>query len=64
MKTPTMADRVEEYLAYRRALGYQLKIEGQMLQSFAAGPRRAADTLPGLWARAVGDHRRSHACTS
>ena len=35
MKTPTMAHRVEEYLAYRRALGYQLKIEGQMLQSFA-----------------------------
>jgi integrase len=35
MKTPTMADRVEEYLAYRRALGYRLKIEGQMLRSFA-----------------------------
>jgi hypothetical protein len=35
MKTPTMAHRVEEYLAYRRALGYRLKIEGQMLQSFA-----------------------------
>lgn len=35
MKTPTMARRVEEYLAYRRALGYQLKIEGQMLLCFA-----------------------------
>ena len=35
MSTPTMADRVDEYLTYRRALGYQLRIEGQMLQSFA-----------------------------
>ena len=35
MSTTTMADRVEEYLAYRRALGYQIRIEGQMLQSFA-----------------------------
>jgi integrase len=35
MKTPTMADRVKGYLAYRRALGYQLHIEGQMLFSFA-----------------------------
>jgi integrase len=40
MKTPTMAARVDEYLAYRRALGYQIRIEGQMLQSFA----RYADT--------------------
>ena len=35
MKTPTMAYRVEEYLAYRRALGYQVRIAGQMLRSFA-----------------------------
>jgi hypothetical protein len=35
MSTPTMADRVDEYLTYRRALGYQLRTEGQMLQSFA-----------------------------
>ena len=48
MNTPTMADRVEEYLAYRRALGYQLRIEGQLLQSFAryaddSGHRGPAD---------------------
>jgi integrase len=35
MTAPTMADRVEEYLAYRRALGYQLRITGLLLQSFA-----------------------------
>ena len=35
MNLPTMADRVDEYLAYRRALGYQIRIEGQLLQSFA-----------------------------
>jgi integrase len=35
MNSPTMAQRVEEYLAHRRALGYQLRIEGQMLCSFA-----------------------------
>ena len=41
MNNPTMSERVEEYLAYRRALGYQLRIEGQMLGSFA----RFADQL-------------------
>lgn len=35
MNTQTMADRVDEYLSYRRALGYQLRIAGQMLHSFA-----------------------------
>jgi integrase len=35
MNPPTMADRVDAYLSYRRALGYQLRIEGQMLHSFA-----------------------------
>lgn len=35
MTTPTMVDRVEEYLAYRHALGYQIRIEGQLLRSFA-----------------------------
>jgi hypothetical protein len=35
MSTQTMADRVEEYLAYRYALGYQLRKESQRLQSFA-----------------------------
>jgi hypothetical protein len=29
MNTPTMLERVEEYLAYRHALGYQVRIEGQ-----------------------------------
>ena len=48
MSATTMADRVEEYLAYRRALGYQIRIEGQLLRSFAryaddVGPPRAAD---------------------
>ena len=31
MNTVTMADRVDAYLSYRRALGYQLRSEGQML---------------------------------
>lgn len=31
----TMSARVETYLALRRALGYKLRIEGQMLQNFA-----------------------------
>jgi integrase len=35
MTTKTMADRVEEYLAYRHALGYQLRKESQRLRSFA-----------------------------
>jgi integrase len=35
MTAPTMADRVEEYLVYRRALGYRLRIEGPLLRSFA-----------------------------
>ncbi len=35
MNTLTMTDRVDEYLSYRRALGYQLRITGQMLHSFA-----------------------------
>lgn len=26
MKAPTMIDRVSEYLAYRRALGYRIRI--------------------------------------
>jgi integrase len=39
MSPTTMTTRVEEYLAYRRALGYQIRTEAQMLQSFA----RSAD---------------------
>ena len=36
MKTSdTMSERVEEYLRYRRALGYILHIEGGMLRDFA-----------------------------
>jgi integrase len=35
MNIPTMTDRVDEYLAYRRALGYQIRVEGRLLQSFA-----------------------------
>src|SRR6266853_702371 len=35
MNTPTMTDRVEEYLAYRHTLGYQLLREGRQLRSFA-----------------------------
>ena len=35
MSATTMTTRVEEYLAYRRALGYQIRTEAQMLQSFA-----------------------------
>jgi integrase len=35
MTAPTMATRVEEYLAYRRALGYLIRIEGDLLRSFA-----------------------------
>jgi len=35
MNPKTMAQRVQEYLAYRHALGYQLQREGQQLRSFA-----------------------------
>jgi integrase len=35
MSTTTMTDRVEEYLAYRRGLGYQFRKQGQQLRSFA-----------------------------
>jgi integrase len=35
MSIVTMADRVDAYLSYRRALGYQLRIVGPMLCSFA-----------------------------
>lgn len=35
MSTKTMAERVEEYLAFRHGLGYQLHKEGQRLRSFA-----------------------------
>lgn len=35
MSATTMITRVEEYVAYRRALGYQIRTEAQMLQSFA-----------------------------
>ena len=34
MSTPTMVDRVDEYLTYRRALGYRLRVEGPLLLSF------------------------------
>ena len=33
-RTTTMSAKVEEYLRFRRGLGYRLKIEGQMLQNF------------------------------
>jgi integrase len=57
MNAPTMADRVEEYLAYRRALGYRLRSEGQLLRSFAqyaddSGHRGPLSTELALrWAR-------------
>ena len=35
MSATTMTTRVEEYLAYRQALGYQIRAEAQMLRSFA-----------------------------
>jgi hypothetical protein len=31
----TMFSRVAAYLAWRRSLGYKLRIEGQMLENFA-----------------------------
>jgi integrase len=35
MSALSMAERVEEYLAYRRAMGYQVRTQGGMLRSFA-----------------------------
>lgn len=35
MSPLSMAERVEEYLTYRRALGYQVRTQGEMLRSFA-----------------------------
>jgi integrase len=40
IRSETMFTKVEHYLAFRRGLGYQLRIEGQLLQQFA----RYADT--------------------
>jgi hypothetical protein len=34
-RSDSMLTRVEEYLCYRRALGYALRIEGGMLLNFA-----------------------------
>ena len=57
MSATTMTTRVEEYLAYRRALGYQIRTEAQMLQSFAryaddSGHRGPLSTELALrWAR-------------
>jgi integrase len=57
MTTPTMVDRVNEYLTYRRSLGYLLRIEGQMLLLFAryadeSGHRGPVTTELALrWAR-------------
>lgn len=57
MSAPTMADRVEDYLAYRRALGYRLRSEGLLLRSFAqyaddSGHRGPVSTELALrWAR-------------
>ena len=31
-----MSDKVERYLQHRRGMGYQLRIEGKLLQQFAA----------------------------
>lgn len=58
---PTMSSKVESYLAYRRGLGYQLKIEGRQLQRFAAfadaeGHRGPLTTeLAVRWARQPAD---------
>ena len=37
-RSDSMLTRVEEYLGYRRALGYALRIEGGMLLNFARLP--------------------------
>ena len=34
-RSDSMLTRVEEYLGYRRALGYALRVEGGMLLNFA-----------------------------
>lgn len=46
MSTSNMAERVEEYLAYRRSLGYQLRIEGGLLQDFARFADESRHTGP------------------
>ncbi len=42
----TMSARVSTYLTFRRALGYKLRIEGQMLQNFARYADRAGHRGP------------------
>ncbi|CAN5547706.1 tyrosine-type recombinase/integrase [soil metagenome] len=55
----SMASKVKAYLAYRRGLGYELKIEGQMLGQFAAFADRRQHRGPHTtelalrWARAT-----------
>jgi integrase len=66
MSTTTMPERVEEYLAYRRALGYQLHKEGQRLRSFgrfadAVGHKGPLTTEIALrWARLPDQAARSY----
>jgi integrase len=58
-RPPTMVAKVKAYLAYRRSLGYQLKIEGRLLAQFAkfADRRRHRGPLTTelalRWARAT-----------
>jgi hypothetical protein len=45
-QSTTMVRLVEEYLDYRRRLGYQLRIEGQMLLEFARYADRSGHCGP------------------
>ena len=47
-RSDSMLTRVEEYLGYRRALGYALRIEGDMLLDFARIATSTCLTLIGI----------------
>ena len=49
----TMLSRVRAYLAHRRALGYKLRIEGQMLENFARYADRSGHRGPLTWKLAL-----------
>ena len=59
-RSDSMLTRVEEYLRYRRALGYALRIEGDMLLNFArfADKGGIAVYSPVIWRRAGPDFLR------
>ena len=48
-RNDSMLTRVEDYLRYRRALGYALRIEGGMLLNFARFADKEGSAIYSKW---------------